>query len=534
MLSINILRDEELKETVNIFIGGMLSQENYDSTCFYDIYESLTKYIHEDEFTGEYYIILKAIGSIKNIAIMYDNYIPNIEESNMKSIVKSNIVSLIRNENVRIQDMLEEEGQSTNLDVATTFEYAKSMLYRRTMELYRECVELKISSASVVGYVPVIKERLLSHVAESTMRAQAEILNGRFRVGRRFLTGVEDWMSYVSETSIEIKERITDEDTGLVKLNDVAKGNEYLSKLSELYEPLAYYGIPPLDKLTPMCKSTFALVIANENTGKTKFAIDSVVKLLLEGKKVIYMHGETTKETMLSLILSNYIMRKYDRIVPSKDLGKLETLHPEIQRIVKLAMADVLESGLLWFKESYGFKTFYEEARQEYQKEKFDAIFIDHTGQLGGEPTKENFDAFSKDVVKFKKNHPVFAMVLSHLSSYAKSQLSKGKEMAGSGARGSANLSQDADEVYLLSTDSRLQKQKLIQLSVEKTRGGEKPGQPIFLRTRFDVSSFIYDESLQNADIASEIKTDQAIDEIKGAYEDDFDIEGYDYEELPI
>ncbi len=149
--------------------------------------------------------------------------------------------------------------------------------------------------------------------------------------------------------------------------------------------------------------------------------------------------------------------------------------------------------GCIWFCSQCGIPMF--------GKYKCDAYIIDHsfalTGGYDGDNGKRNIDNLAKDARNFRKNYPVYLMVLSHPSSYAKEYLSKDKKVNYSATKGSQNLSTDADDVFVLRDNEVLQKEGLLAIENTKRRDASVIHDNIIMRKMFDVSHLEYDEKYQ-------------------------------------
>ena len=60
MISVDILQDEELQKVVNTLISGMLPHRKYSPEYFASILNNTFSYVKLEEFSMEYYVLLKA------------------------------------------------------------------------------------------------------------------------------------------------------------------------------------------------------------------------------------------------------------------------------------------------------------------------------------------------------------------------------------------------------------------------------------------------------------------------------------------
>ena len=78
MINIDIVADEELQKVVNVFISGMLPHANYNPENFPAILSNTLSYIHLEEFSMEYYVLLKALDELNKIKVTSANFKPRL------------------------------------------------------------------------------------------------------------------------------------------------------------------------------------------------------------------------------------------------------------------------------------------------------------------------------------------------------------------------------------------------------------------------------------------------------------------------
>lgn len=101
----------------------------------------------------------------------------------------------------------------------------------------------------------------------------------------------------------EIDNRLSEsESQNTMKIDSLEGSYELLRSLQDLLVPIADYGIPELDQYTPILRHRLVVVVGKENIGKTKFAIDKAVNVIMAGGKVAYMCGESVKASILQML----------------------------------------------------------------------------------------------------------------------------------------------------------------------------------------------------------------------------------------
>ena len=536
MLDINILEDETLQDTVNKFISALLPHENYKREYFTEVYTTLVEYINVNEFSGEYYVLMDIINKVKQITSAKASY-PYIDKTVVTNTMRSNFNNLVYSKYVDISTLLRLEEADTNLDNPESFSNAIRILTNRTLELYDRCFELKQSSDEVINYIPALKNNLCTNVMENIIQQSARIMVDGVTFRGQKIIGPMSAMRRAKRMSIELENRLSELDDKTIRIDNRDKSDKLYQEANQAYQVLAKYGIPPLDDETPILRHRFVVVQANEGVGKTKFAIDCAVNIILAGGKVLFMVGETTQGSMHIKILTNYIKKKYNIFVKEKHIIDARVnpdsiTNKDVLKKIRLAQDFLDNSGCIHYRNSYRFETLYEELVADYEIYKFDGLFIDHSDQLKGNlPLYERISLLARHVKNFRKDYPVYVQVLSHMSGSGKILLEKDKQITSSGTKGSSDLSNDADEVFTLSKTPLLDKQGLRHMFITKRRGTPVPD-TLVLRTLFGVNSFEWDDKVQTSD-SKKIGKEQALEKISQVYnanefgEDDDDDDDY-------
>lgn len=515
MIKIDLLHDEELQNAINSFISAMLPHSKYSPEYFTQNLNTILKYIHLDEMQMEYGMIVKVLSDLNKIKASLPNYQPSLTKDTLEKILETSLLDAVVRPELGVQEWLDYEGVGSDLSNEKTRMEASQKLYQRTMELYELCWELEQDSAEAINGELELKAAFVGHVAIQTITTQTAIIQHGARVGRKRLRGFQDWFDYNKAVNADLESRLSEANDTSVVLSDVASSLGLLRKLNEFWQPIANYGIPPLDARTPILGHRLIVIVGGENIGKTRMAIDQSVNVLLAGGKVVYMCGEAQPARVYADILINYIYKKHGVKLLPQHLSTPEECPQEIQMIISMAIDEVVTKQALIFTEAFNYATVYEEMVSLYEQHHFDAVVIDHScalkGTYGGGSLKEKVDKLSDSCRKFKYKYPVAVIVTSHPSSVAKEQLRKGLPIDGSPTRESQNLSTDADEVFVLRDNPVLRKQELIQLENTKRRDASVLTQAVILRKHFDVSHLEYVEALQAPEEVSALEKQEAL-----------------------
>lgn len=532
MVYIEMIDEDGIQEPLNRLISGLLPTDNYDSSYFVTILTNLNKFIKLEEFSGEYYVLMSIFLQLQRLTINTAEYKPVVTKDAVESVVQANIYNLIRNEHVRMYDLLSINGYETNLDIEINVEPAARLLFKKTLELYDKCFALEQNSAEALSYLPSLKEAMVNNVASQSLQIQTRILSSEFKFGRKMYAGAIGWLSFNEMMVAELRTRLEEEnENGVVYLDSPDKALGLLESLNEMFIPLAKYGLPPMDNGTPMLRHRLVIICANENVGKTTFATDNVGQLLVEGRKVVFMCGETAKPLSLAKILANYIYKKYGVYITDQAIAHKDTLEVEKRQLIIKATLDVVESGLLTLVDSFSYDNFYKELVSIYNEHEFDAVFIDHSMALTGKGDQyTNIGNLAVQARRFKKDYPCFVEILSHLSVIAKDAISRGKKVENSPTKGNSTLSAEADEIFILLNNEQLDKEGMLGIMNYKRRNAPKVLDDMIVKKKFNVSSFEWDDAFQSNATGLDIEAETAMKNINEFYDED-DNEGEEYEE---
>ena len=533
MLIVDIQQDTLLQENLNKVLSGLLPHKNYNPDLFPDILRVLTALIEPEEMYGEYYTLVETLQKIRDIKHSIKSYKPRLTKDALISTLIANVPDLVRNEKVNITKLLEMEGHETNIDIERNFENACNLLYTRTLELYEDCYDLEISSEEAIGYITSLKSAFITHVAQESLKIQAQVLKSSVKVGRKLLAGPQDWLNYVASVHQTINNRLDEEDERVLKLDSMEKSDALMERLQATNIPLANYGIPIIDDETPMLRHRLVLLVAKDGTGKTMLAVNWTVNLILNKRKVLFMCGENNFEKVQPLFISNYIYQKYGMHVTPSDIGRIQDLPPDIRRLVNIARAEVMETGCLKLVKYFNYFTLYDELVAEYDKEPFDALVIDHTYALRGGGTEyDRIGALARDIRQFKNDYPVFNLVLSHLSSDAKEAIVRGNRVEAPPTKGNGTLAGEADEIFVLSDTKELAKRGIVRMQNYKRRDASKIEDFILLKKKYNVCSFVWDDKLQNEGENSSELGVQELENVYGEIDGDDEYDDDDFGDL--
>lgn len=467
MINIDIVADEELQKVVNVFISGMLPHANYNPENFPAILSNTLSYIHLEEFSMEYYVLLKALDELNKIKVTSANFKPRLTKETFLSILEVSADDLVSDKSVRLEAYMDSVGLQSNLDIQTNRETGMQKLYSRAEKLYDTCFSLAQSSETVENFMPEYRAAFIAHIGIQSIQTQNAIIMGSIRIGRRVYSGFEDWLDYSNYVNSEINSRLRDvsNNRNLFVVDSLVKVAEMSNDLSKAFIPICPWGIPELDgdgitAGTPILRHRLVTVVGSVNVGKTMFCIDSAINVVLAGRKVLYMYGEGAREQVWGRLLINYIYKKFGKFVTLPMLAA-EGEQPElIRRIIAMAKTELYENGAIALREAYSYDTMYQDMYDDYKQYAFDLAVIDHSLALNtsGKTATENVHNLAVDARNFKRLYPVCILVASHPSSAAKECLSKDAPIPGeiAATRESSTLEAESDELFILRDNQTL------------------------------------------------------------------------------
>ena len=518
--------NEELKEVLDNMISGMLPHENYDGSLLMDIEKLITRYIKVEEMDLEYLVFMNIVDSIKKVYLGLDSsFMPKITKDSVDLILQNDLIRFVSTEGFKFKNWFDLRGVSNDFSNNLNIEQAASKLYAEVMELYERCYEKAVPSSESVSFSVAYRAAFLDSVSESTIVAQAEIIKNGMWYNKEYYKSSEDWIKYMDRVVSEINNRLNDdlnEDTK--SIDSVEKAISLLEKARSTNVPISTFGIPPLDDFIPVVSNRLTVICSKEGVGKTTYCSYLANNIIRDRKKVLIMTGESNPDNIYISVLQNFIYKEFGAFVSINDIIHSQDAHEEIQKIINLGVAKLAELGLFHYRPAYTYETVYQELVADYEKYKFDIVIVDHSaallsnGKLKGE--KEQIDHLAVSLRNFKNKYGVGIVVTSHFSVNAQAELTKfGRIYDNSPTRGSSVLSKEADDIFILTVNEKLEKQSMRAFQAFKRRGASKASiGTIIMKVLFNCGEWVYDPKLQSNDGFDEMEVSAAIDNIETIY----------------
>ncbi len=492
-------------DVLNHIFSGLLPHANYDPQTFGLLYPTLTSTLKTQNVRGvhyAFYVIFDKYFSLQS-SVTAEKFCVNISRERFEKALSNNLPDLILEPQLEVDRLMNEEGKSGDISIPTIQNEAMGIVFSKALALYDLCFDYAASYEDAMADIIALKDAIKANVIETGMQLQRAIMSTGMRYGRKFYRGTSGWIEYSQQLVREVSELDLSSDDSLICDNlDMLSHVE--TQAEEMAEGLAEYGIPQLDDKTPMLRHRLVTIVARENTGKTKVITHLIASLIRENRKVFFACGESDPDSIFLRVVSSYIYQEFGLYFePDEMTGQaLVSMSEEDQQIVQTAKARIALSGLV-INNSLEYdnvlSTFI-----SYQQKGYDAFFVDHTQSLRGRKSRkigELVTTLALDCREFKNNYPVYVCLASQPSTNLKDILQKDQttDIHQSPTAQSSTVSQEADEVFILTETDYLAKQNLLQWIVFKRRDASKPS-PFYIRKLFHVSAYVYDPNVQSGD----------------------------------
>lgn len=533
--------NEELKEVLDNLISGMLPHENYDGSLLMDIEKLILRFIKIEEMELEYLVLMNIVAEIKKVYLGIEaKVLPKITRDSVDLILQNDLVRFVSTEGYKYKSWFENKGIPYDFSNEMNIEIAASKLYSEVIDVYDRCFDLQVPSSESVSYMVAYRAAFLDSVAETTVTTQAEILrNGLWYKGSYYKSS-EDWAKYMDMFISDLNGRLNDELNEETKaINTLEKGIKMLEEAREAKRPISTFGMPPIDDFIPIVSNRLSVICSKEGTGKTTYGAYLANNVMRDGKKIVYMTGESTDREIYIPVLQNFIYKNFNAFVSQYDIIHRDQAPEEVQKIINLGVAKLTESNSLHLRPAYTYETVYQELVADYEKYKFDVVVIDHSANLISngklKTEKEQIDALAVALRMFKNKYNVSIIVNSHFSTNAQTELTRfGRIYDNSPTRGSSVLSKEADDIFILTVNEKLEKQSMRAFTVFKRRGASKANiGTIMMKVLFNCGEWVYDPKLQSNDGFDELEVSAAIDNLEAVYSDGGD-DSFGEEDLEI
>ena len=546
VLRIRLNKHMELESDLKKFISALLPHAKGDPAHFSLVLAQVDRLIHIDEFEGEYYLIFTIADQLNRIS-MDTGIKPVFKRDTLISILEAQLFDVVSVDGHGFGNLMMLDGKKgDNLKDPDACRAAASKAMNRCVELYDEAFLLEISPDEAISYYVSLRTNYKMAVMVESLEVQSELAYNTFNLAeskwdpwRKFLAkkrfdGSDGWVEFTGFISSSLSHRIREAEMEYRALNSLEDASRLKEDVIERNSVIADYGIPPIDIRRPIMKTRYVVLIGKPGLGKTTISVNWLVNILIKGKKAAIFAEEVPESIMLyQYILPVYIYKKYgffasfEQIIEQDEVGGINiTEIEERKKMIKMAICDVAESGLLLYIPSLSAWNVYDDLAKVYSGFPFDYLIIDHSLSVqGGGETTPRLNALSSGIKAFKNHYKTSICLLSHPSPDAKKVASR---VGASGlTRYSKQIEGDADDVFYLFDTPELEAKNLIGFIQTKGREASKALEIIYLTKVFEFKLFKYDAQNQAAsgDVsrAIELIAEDSGDDSDGEYAGEYD-----------
>ena len=512
--------DEELSNSTKRMISSMLPHENYNSKFFTDALTSIRNTFELEELPIDYWMLVKVLYDVFKIKVSIDEFKPLVYRDSLSSILTSSAEQFLHTNSFYVKEWV--KLNSGELDLANPEQVRNTciLMTNSCLNLYDECFNMAVPSDQLPLLVVALKNAFKFNAVTESLKTQYEIYDRGVRVGRRNYLGVDGVIDYTTGFNTDINTRLNNMESDVIVLDDQSKLQIMNKKNKTQSQKICDWGIPQLDDVTPILRSRLVTIAANPNVGKTLFACNITSKLIFNGAKVVYMHGESSDNKIKNNVSSNHIYRDHGKFVSAYQISGQSPCSEEAQRLINISDLEITNTKNLTFKKTFTYDNLYNELKSLYESSKFDVVIFDHSLSMTSAPgsklftPKQRVDSAVMQARDFKNDYPVCIIYLSHLSVEAQNDLRKhGRVFTSSPTRESGVLAPESDELFVLYNTETLSATNMIGMQVYKRRDKEAPKNDILFKLRKDVVDFEYKDEYQKSSNA-EIAKDEALNNI--------------------
>lgn len=531
------------QELLDKIFSGILPHDTFNVDVAADILEELGKVLRFRELYGIYYAMWKIIRNLQLVKMYRKNYDSVLNSETFEKAITVGLNDLIIKPAFDAKRFFQDYGKSFDLSIPKELKAAIDFTYSTMMDKYEEMEEMAVPSSEALSTITLLKADMKQSMATMAVTLQGQVLtNGVFYDGKTY-HGFDDWVRFNSMIHNEITTRFGSDD--IEKRHQFNSIRNYEDSLKYDKEhrtnvrPLWYMGFEPVDSRFPIRSQDIFVLIADEGVGKTRFVIDQAYRAMKTGNNVVFIAGETECYKIKKGLESRHIWDKYKKQFSYTELDDPMVLNPEggngkspeevkseLMAIIHAGQVDLYENkdyGSIRFVQNICYEDIEQQLKDEYNKEKFDVVFIDHVGALdynghwvNGEKLSsahERITHLFKVEDRLVKELNIAFFNTSHTSTDATQNIRKGKKTGvRAGAEASATTKY-ASFAALLTQSEDLRKGDQVLLEFLKVRDWEPLNYPIVLNRRGVTNCHEYIEGMQYL-VNGESEVNADIDEL--------------------
>ena len=543
----------DASEILNKVLSSLLPHENFNGDEASEVLEELFRVLPQSEVYGCHYVFYNILSNLKILKLYRKNVHTALNRGVFEEAVISSAARIINSQGFKLEQFYQLIDQSPpNLHVSSEFEAAMADVADYSLQLYDECFDLAIPTGEGLVQLQLLQEVVRDDLIAQIINLQGIIYNDGYMCKTRFYRGSEDAALFAGEAYHEVDLRMmsTHEKHKRRFVPTTFKTYEEAVKFEETQQnsirELFTFGWEPIDEMFIPSSADIIAFIAPEGTGKTRLNVYLTLRALMAGNNVCVMCGETTEIKFKHMLECAYIFihsgQKYqpgpkDLINPEIYVGDHPEDLEEFALEIKSARMELYGSkkfGKLTTVPTICYEESYDFMEGLVVTQDINMFVIDHVKSLTNNgawvngrklrDVKQSIDYLLDQEIALAQDYGVAFINFSHPSVDAQNAIEKGKDPGVRAGGMTANTTQSASFVGVLSNDDTLKAHDKVMLRITKVREDKKTASLIVLSRVGFSNMHIYDPADQY--LAQDTQTNPVDLEALLGEDEDYDSDG--------
>lgn len=499
ILNRHLILDDMQTEILYKIFSGLLPHENFDGRAANALQRKLFATLPFEEVYGVNYLFYRMLVNLDMIALTYEKERCGLTRDSFEASLQFSIRDAINRAEFDAVRLFMEYGKEFDLQNTNARDDAVDFVYSLAMETYDEIYDLKIPTDVAMSYVVPLRDSLRRAVIERSLRLEGLALDSKVVVNGKTYTGPDGVIALRKMNESEIVNRFSEDAMKSAQSELWADSYEAVKQYNRdntsPVMPLALFGYEPVDQLFPIRTQDIICLVADEGVGKTKLATDWIHTLIISGRNVLVICGETEVSKFYRTLQLNHISAVANISLTMDELMNREKIPHETEEDleainirIEAACEDLSsnpEYGKVLLRQNVSYEAFYDYVKSKTVKHKIDVIVVDHIGILNsdGSRTVDGFlDNEKKRIDWLFRQEDVLTKELNlcfintvHLQNESSDKLNSGKKVGIRIGSGSRSTTKYATLAMLLYTTDELERQNIYILEFKKVRDYQKP-----------------------------------------------------------
>lgn len=499
ILNRHLILDDMQTEILYKIFSGLLPHENFDGRAANALQRKLFATLPFEEVYGINYLFYRMLVNLDMIALTYEKERCGLTRDSFEASLQFSIRDAINRAEFDAVRLFREYGKEFDLQNTNARDDAVDFVYSLAIETYDEIYDLKIPTEVAMSYVVPLRDSLRRAVIERSLRLEGLALDSKVVVNGKTYTGPDGVIALRKMNESEMVNRFSDDAMKSAQSELWADSYEAVKQYNRdntsPVRPLALFGYEPVDQLFPIRTQDIICLVADEGVGKTKLATDWIHTLIISGRNVLVICGETEVSKFYRTLQLNHISAvanislTMDELmnrekIPHETEEDLEAINIKIEAACE-DLASNPEYGKVLLRQNVSYEAFYDYVKSKAVQHKIDVIVVEHIGILNsdGSRTVDGFlDNEKKRIDWLFRQEDVLTKELNlcfintvHLQNESSDKLNSGKKVGIRIGSGSRSTTKYATLAMLLYTTDELERQNIYILEFKKVRDYQKP-----------------------------------------------------------